>query len=53
MSTCTRCRNGLALARLQAKHARFAEETNRIITDLHNEVITLRAELENRKETTR
>lgn len=36
----------LALDRLRAKHARFAETTNALLTEVHAENTALRAELE-------
>lgn len=38
-----------ALNRLRMKHKRFAEATNHLLTEQHNEIARLRAELE-RKE---
>ncbi|HWI43259.1 MAG TPA: hypothetical protein VNS81_06535 [Nocardioides sp.] len=34
-----------ALNRLRIKHKRFAEETNRLLTEQHNEITRLRTEL--------
>lgn len=43
------CEAQRALDRLRVKHKRFAEETNRLLTEQHNEIARLRAELEQRE----
>jgi len=42
---CTRSR--MALARLRAKHSRYAKETNQILTEQATEITYLRAALAN------
>lgn len=45
--TCPDCRRtALALQRLRAKHARFAEETNALLTEQMQEISYLREALE-------
>lgn len=47
--TCPDCeRTRLTLARLRAKHRRFAEETNRLLTDQAERITSLQATLEER-----